>query len=352
MRLPSLPGLVIATGMVAAWLVGCAAPVRMTTASAPSHGCRAAPDGAVAWVHPVDPEEREALDARCAPLAPPLVRVGSTPARPASRVMVATWNMHDGRGDIVSLARDLLAGAGEAPPDAVILLLQELVRATAVATAGGGGRDTGVRDVPTVVVDLGWHLAYVPAKRNRLEPAGASAADRGTAIMSTLPIADLAAIELPVERQRRVALSGHVRATTRDGRPWRLRVVSVHLENRSGMRRVWVRAGASRTRQAEALLEAIGFDAHPPEAADDGVVLAGDFNTWLGDDEQALRLLREAFPHGPPSDPRPTMENGWRLDHVFVRLPAGVTAAHRRLESTYGSDHFPVVTTLDFHRLD
>lgn len=337
-------------GIVAAVLCGCAAPVRMTVTSAPLPGCRATRETPVSWVHPTEPDERGALDARCAKVGPPLVRAGTVATAPARRIVVATWNMHDGRGDILGLARDLAAGAaGPARPDAVVLLLQEVVRTMAEAAPSGARVDTGVRDVPAVVADLGWHLAYVPGKRNRLEPAGAAAADRGTAILSTLPVEDLSAIELPVERQRRVALAGHVRGHTADGHPWRLRVVSVHLENRSGMRRVWVRAGASRTRQAEALLEALGFDPHAPGApVDDGVVVAGDFNTWLGDDEQALRLLHEAFPEGPPPDPRPTMENGWRLDHVFVRLPAHVTASHRRLDSSYGSDHYPVVTTLDF----
>jgi endonuclease/exonuclease/phosphatase family metal-dependent hydrolase len=334
--------------LVAAVVAGCAAPVRMTTTTTPTHGCRVASDAAVTWVHPVDPGERAALDHRCAQVAPPLVRLGSVPLRPAARVVIATWNMHDGRGDVLALARDLASGAGEPPPDAVILLLQEVVRATAPARAGDDREDTGVRDVPAVIADLGWHLAYVPGKRNRREPAGAAAADRGTALLSTLPLNDLAAIELPVERQRRVALSGHVQGVTPDGHPWRLRLVSVHLENRSGARRAWVRAGASRTRQAEALVEALGFDAHAPGADDNGVVLGGDLNTWLGDDEQALRLLRETFPQGPPPDPRPTMRNGWRLDHVFVRLPPDVTATHRRLDSMYGSDHYPVVTTLAF----
>lgn len=339
----------LVTAVTATLACGCAAPAHMTMTAPPVHGCRASRDGTVAWVHPTDDDERRALDARCAQVGPPLVRRGTVPPSRTGRVVVATWNMHDGRGDILGLARALANGAaGASRPDGVILLLQEVVRATgaAPATARAG---TGVRDVPSVVAVLGWHLAYVPGRRNRLEPAGAASADRGTAILSTLPLEDLAAIELPVERQRRVALAGHVRGHAPDGQPWRLRVVSVHLENRSGVGRMWVRAGASRTRQALALLDALEFDTHAPGAAeDDGVIVAGDFNTWLGDDEQALRLLHEAFPQGPPPDPRPTMENGWRLDHVFVRLPAHVRASHRRLDSTYGSDHYPVVTTLDF----
>ena len=176
---------------------------------------------------------------------------------------------------------------------------------------------------------------------------GSNAADRGVAIMSSLPLTDLEAIELPIERQRRVALSAVAHATAPDGRDWRLRVVSVHLENRSGMRRFWARAGASRTRQAEALIDALALSPTAMTHEALPAVVGGDFNVWLGPREDALRLLREAFGTFPSEDTRPTMQNAWRLDYLFPRVPGTVTTTHRRLDALFGSDHYPVVATLD-----
>jgi endonuclease/exonuclease/phosphatase family metal-dependent hydrolase len=270
----------------------------------------------------------------------------------AQRVLVATWNMHDGRGDVLSLVDALRRGSPDGPaPDAVVVLLQEVVRslpsARAATTASIETDSTGVQDIPSIVSRLGWHLAYLPGKRNRLRPDGAMAADRGVAILSSLPLTDLEAIELPIERQRRVALSGVVHGTSADGRAWRLRVVSVHLENRSGARRFWARAGASRTRQAEALIGALALSPTAGTSAALPALVGGDFNVWLGPREEALRLLRDAFGTFPSEDTRPTMQNAWRLDYLFPRLPGTVQTTHRRLDALFGSDHYPVVATLD-----
>jgi endonuclease/exonuclease/phosphatase family metal-dependent hydrolase len=261
--------------------------------------------------------------------------------------------MHDGRGDVLALVDALRRGVPGAPsPDAIVVLLQEVVRAIPsspglrpIATATAT-EPTGVQDIPSIVSRLGWHLAYLPGRRNRLHPDGAAGADRGVAILSSLPLTDLEAIELPIERQRRVALSGVVHGTRTNGQGWQLRVVSVHLENRSGARRLWTRAGASRTRQTKALIEALALS---PTAAPTSVpaLVGGDFNVWLGPGEEALHLLRQAYGTFPSEDTRPTMENAWRLDYLFSRLPGTVHTTHRRLDALFGSDHYPVVATLD-----
>jgi endonuclease/exonuclease/phosphatase (EEP) superfamily protein YafD len=36
-----------------------------------------------------------------------------------------------------------------------------------------------------------------------------------------------------------------------------------------------------------------------------------------------------------------------RLDHVLARLPEGWRAATRRATTRYGSDHYPLVTTIE-----
>lgn len=345
---------VLALGVMA----GCAAPVQMAVSQHPQASCRAAPPDAataITWIGPEDRRERRALDQRCAQVGLPIVAAAPqllTTTTP--RIVVATWNMHDGRGDLLALVDVLRRGTpNQPPPDAVIVLLQEVVRSIAkparvAATAAATRPATGVRDVPSMVKPLGWHFAYIPGKRNRLRPAGAAAADRGIAILSTLPLSHIEAIELPVERQRRVALSAVVSGTARE-RPWQLRVVSVHLENRSGSRRMWARAGASRTRQTEALLQALTLS--PTAAGTTGLptLVGGDFNTWLGEREDTLRLLHGRFGRWSGEDGRPTIGvRRWRLDYLFPLLPTTVATTHRRLDSMYGSDHYPVVAEIDF----
>jgi endonuclease/exonuclease/phosphatase family metal-dependent hydrolase len=280
--------------------------------------------------------------------------VGSSSA-PAQRLLVATWNMHDGRGDVLALVDALRRGtAGTPAVDGIVVLLQEVVRSLPPAPPAAGllparTAATGVRDIPSIVRELGWHFAYVPGRRNRLSPHGSAAADRGIAILSSLPLSDLEVIELPVERQRRIALSGVVTGFASDGRRWRLRVVSVHLENRSGARRVWARAGASRTRQTEALLEALALSPTQAGPVPVPMLVGGDFNTWLGQREDALRLLRQHFDPWPSEDSRPTIDfRGWRLDYLFPRLPDTVRTTHRRLDSMYGADHYPGAAAIDF----
>jgi endonuclease/exonuclease/phosphatase family metal-dependent hydrolase len=162
----------------------------------------------------------------------------------------------------------------------------------------------------------------------------------------------LQAIELPVERQRRVTLAAVLDGVTHDGAPWRLRVASVHLENRPGARRLWVRAGAARSRQAAALLQGLEVGPWPGVDAgggrDDTLVVGGDFNTWLGQREDALDRMRAAFPAWHAEDRRATMRGWLRLDYLFARLSPGARAVHRRLDRRYGSDHYPVVAAIHF----
>lgn len=342
-------------------MAGCAKPVRMVVSSPPAADCRTpapADSGTpIVWIQPDDAGERRALDERCRHVGRPLV-TGPRALEPAPtrRLVVATWNMHDGRGDLIALVDTLRQGSIDRPgPDGVIVLLQEVVRSispqsgSALQTSATPRGMSEVKDVPSLIARLGWHFAYLPARRNRGRPAEAGAADRGVAILSSLPLSHLEAIELPVERQRRLALSAMVSGRGPDGRPRPLKVVSVHLENRAGARRLWARAAASRTRQTEALLDALTLS--PSEAANPSVplVVGGDFNTWLSHREHALDLLRARFATWPDEDDRPTMSaHPWRIDYLFPRLPASARTTHRRLDSRYGSDHYPVVAEIDF----
>lgn len=265
----------------------------------------------------------------------------AAPASPADKVMVVSWNVATGRGDVARLLDTL---AGRRP---IVLMLQEAYRSGSAVpsaldlTASFAGRLGGVRvsgadtDVESLASVFGLSLFYVPSMRN----GGISSdEDRGNAILSNLPLTDLQAVELPFERQRRVAVAATVSGTDGQGRPWKLRVVSAHLDGLSSARSIWLGGEFSRARQARALRDAV--------RSDDAVVLGGDFNTWFAFSEPAFVETLVEFPDTTLTDRRATFGGILRLDHLFFDLEPGWRAAFARAETTFGSDHYPLVGTI------
>ena len=166
--------------------------------------------------------------------------------------------------------------------------------------------------------------------------------DRGNAILANVPLSAPRAIELPFERQRRVAVAANATIAGTD-----VAVCTVHLDNRSPWRRAWRTLGAARRRQMAGLL-----DVFPEEGGSGAHVLGGDFNTWVrGRREAAYRLARAKFPLPLRPDPAPThhFELGGSLrlsDHLVFRLPPGWRAEYGRLDDAFGSDHYPLVGTV------
>jgi endonuclease/exonuclease/phosphatase family metal-dependent hydrolase len=222
-----------------------------------------------------------------------------------SLLTVVTWNTHGGRGDVKRLIADLETGVltGALPRD-YVLLLQEFP-----------GHDEGEVGSRT-------HALTVFASPVR----GAT----GNAIVSTIPLEEPRTIDLPRERQPRAAVAATVRVGGQE-----LFLVSTHLENRLGWLRGLFGDGARR-RQTEALTNAL------PQGH--GIV-GGDFNTMLGPDEPAWRMLLTRFPDT-PGRPEPTFRDRLVLDHLFFDLPDGWTVSRRVIEEQYGSDHHPVVADL------
>ena len=273
--------------------------------------------------------------------APAILRVHAA-APEASAVTVASWNMANGDGDLAAFVRTLPAGRP------LVLLLQEAFRAGPEVPArlagtaryagrlGGARAPADVREIEALGAALGLNVYYVPSMRNG---GATSDEDRGNAILSSLPLTGFTAIELPFERQRRVAVAATAHGRTGDGRPWRIRVVNAHFDNTAGVRRAWIGGEFGRARQARALRDAI--------ATGDPVVLGGDFNTWFGSAEIAYRETAAAFPDAAVRDGRPTFRGLLRLDHLFFRLAPGWRATYRRAESRFGSDHYPLVGTVE-----
>ncbi|HJR60955.1 MAG TPA: endonuclease/exonuclease/phosphatase family protein [Vicinamibacterales bacterium] len=300
--------------------------------------------GPIAWMSPSQARDARTIARWRTAVGSPLV--STNPAHgasvPVDAITVVSWNVALDGGDVVRLVRGLEA---QAPGRPIVLLLQEVFRsgddvpssraeALFAAHLGGCSRE---REIDDVARALGFSLYYVPSMRNG---APGHHEDRGNAVLSSMPLADLAAIELPFERQRRVAVAATVRGRTSGGESWSLRLASVHLDNLVGARHGWIATEYGRARQARGLREAL--------AGDDPMVLAGDFNTWFGFADKAYLETALAFPQTRVDDRRRTFRGLLRLDHVFYRLRPGWHAGVRRAESALGSDHYPLITTIAF----
>lgn len=302
---------------------------------------------AVRWFTPSATDHRRWLDAWCATVGTPFLYQPLTiaPAAPTRRVVLISWNVHVGGGDVAALVRDLRSGRlTNDEPLPFVLLLQEAFRARADVPALRDEQPAAPRisprppsgrrvSTPDLAQQLGLHALYVPSMRNG-RGGGDDREDRGCAILSTLALNDPHAIELPFERQRRVALAARIADVAGDDDLW---VVNVHLENRTGPRRVWLEAPLARERQARALVKKF--------LPDGPAVLGGDLNTWASI-EPTIELLKDIFDTPVGDDRRTTLPGVGRIDYLLARLPSGWAMTSRRLDSRYGSDHYPVLGVL------
>jgi endonuclease/exonuclease/phosphatase family metal-dependent hydrolase len=280
------------------------------------------------------------------------------PPEPVDSLLVVSWNIHVGGGDVRLFTEQLRSGmlTDGVPVRHFVLLIQEAYRSDVdMPDPGDAGRGAAriAPDPPTserlpideLAQELGLSFVYVPSMRNGPVSADGSGEDRGNAILSTLPLYDPVALELPVVRQRRVAVVAMVGGVTSGGSAWELQVASVHLENRGGRDLVGV---SGRAEQAAWLLQAL-----PPA---EHAVLGGDLNTWVqGANEPAKRVLRRRYPATPSALPRgPTHASHLvvrgHLDFLFARLAGGRMNDYDRAASAYGSDHFPVLAWVHLPR--
>ena len=263
-------------------------------------------------------------------------------------LVVLSWNAHLAEGELRDLIGKLKSGELTGRPvNHFVLLVQELYRRgdavpefdvhdrSAFAIVP---RDPESFDVEDHAASLGLSIFYVPSMRNGPELRE----DRGNAIVSTEPLIEPFALELPLARQRRVALGAAVRVQTADG-PKRLELMDAHLEPLSSPKTLWVfknpRAG-----QVRAILDVLDTDRYDGDAVA-GVVLGGDFNTVrAGAREDAYRLARKWSTSLAHEDRRDTHMMG-RLDYVFAKLEDGWKMKTRRLDERFGSDHYPVLAS-------
>jgi hypothetical protein len=344
----------------------CACVVALEIASAAAHtvdqaaalastcAARTMYAGAVPITWHVGPDtDRLRLDSWCRAVGPPLAV--ARPAQTAVTVpptledlVVLTWNAHLAEGQLVDLINSLRSGhlTGGEPVRHFVLLLQELYRRGAdVPTFAPDTRsayaikprDPNAPDVRQYSEALGLSLLYVPSMRN----GPAVLEDRGNAIVSTEPLEDAFALELPFERQRRVAVGAAIQVRTPQG-PLRLHLFDVHLEPLSSPSSLWVFRNP-RKRQVNAILDLLRSPRFDDDERSIGVVLGGDFNTIQGGIEEDAYIQARAWSRSlVREDGRSTHRMG-RIDYLFFRVDSDWTASTTRVDDKFGSDHHPVL---------
>jgi endonuclease/exonuclease/phosphatase family metal-dependent hydrolase len=288
--------------------------------------------------------------------APVALDLAPPPTGEPQSLVVLSWNVWIGRGKLQAVISRIRQGdfadLGAEPDLPLLVLLQEAYRSdpTLPAPSGPAGRVLTAQlgpqeDVVETARAQGLNLRYAPSMRN-----GAFSSDRGNAILSTFPLLDSHAIELPLVLQRRVAVSSELSLGSRT-----LRVVSAHLDPRGPPGHRWLGA-AGRERQARHLIGSI---------PDGTVVLGADLNLGRGRYERAWRALIDAgYTFGVPAS-TPSWRHTFHalprlvLDYLLVRDGPGLIRQARvhRLDEhpqdrgprVFGSDHHPLLGRIDFH---
>jgi endonuclease/exonuclease/phosphatase family metal-dependent hydrolase len=263
------------------------------------------------------------------------------------RLIIVNWNVHVGHGDVPGLIQKISRAEesnGFGNPE-FVLLLQESFRHSAQIPASTGftvprriAPPDPKMDIEYLARKLGWWMFYAPSMRNGDGP-GEDAEDRGNAILSSLPLADVEGFELPFAVQRRVALTAIVLDT--QNRP-KLRVAVTHFDTRAPVLQGWVFGGpAARNKQAQGFVSALRkfkTDRLP-------LVVGGDLNTYIGS-KTVIDTVSEIAPHTDCGN-QVTHNWGGMLDHIFAGIPTTWRAQCVRGASEFGSDHYPLVFSLD-----
>ena len=318
------------------------------------YACEARHEGdgaAVRWFGPRRDADRRNLAAWCSAVGPvewrpqPGARV-SAPTADDPTLTVVTWNVQVAGGDIEGFLRTELgyqcdADAAWSQKGHFVLLAQEALRASGEIPDRPEGAPTAGRisadlpsdprpDIVEVAERCRLALLYVPSMRNGEHQRE----DRGNAILSTLPLMDPVAIELPLEAQRRVTVVASVSGP--GGAP--LRLADLHFDVAGNILRVLGTGGSMRVRQNDGLTEALTL--LDPEG-DVSIVVAGDLNTWSYRETVIQRML-ETYPDSPPPG-REKTRGDWPPDHLFFEARSGafqlVEGSYRVASDYHGSDH-------------
>jgi endonuclease/exonuclease/phosphatase family metal-dependent hydrolase len=313
--------------------------------------------GPIEW-HISDESDRGELSRWCRAVGAPVFNSTNARAEPPpalNDLVLVSWNAHLAEGELGDLIARLKSGAltDGRPVSHFVLLVQELFRRGDDVPAFDARdrsafairpRDPNAFDIDDHAATLGLSVLYVPSMRNGPELRE----DRGNAIISTEPLLDPLALELPLARQRRVALGAAIQIHTADG-PRRLQLVDAHLEPLSSPKTLWVFHNP-RVRQVRAMLDLLETPRFSDRAITAGVVLGGDFNTVRSGDGEDAYLLARAWSSSLAQEDRRKTHMMGRLDYLFFNLDDGWSATTRRLDERFGSDHYPVIGTFSLNK--
>lgn len=353
-----------ATLAAAAILSGCMPSYRVTDPTDNRRTCLNRSEQApIVWLSPEGKGENEELQDWCENVGPPVVHAdpsGDFSRASGDSIRVLVWNTEAGDGWVTEFLKRNTAIECEgskthfrkSSAHVVVLTQESLRRSDAIPDSvvpgallphvGGTAHPGALLDIIQVAEQCGLSVFYLPASRNGAEPYAGSREDKGNAILSTLPLSELAGIELPFESVRRIVPVATIRTPTGGT----LRVSSVHLITTPPPWRVVVTGNSARERQSLGLID--GLERVAEEYGDRPVIAAGDLNTF-SNRETALRKLREYFFSSPP--PLGVATRGpVQADHILFRgLDSGedagtrlVPGSYTRIDDLYYSDHYPV----------
>ena len=291
----------------------------------------------VTWRRAADPSAQ--LAKWCESVGPPVVIAAPPLHTNVRQLLVVSWNVHVGGGRVKALV-DLILARTPRPPVGevgVVLILQETFRAGAAvperipdsAVVPAAIRpDRPIGDVGELARSMAMSVAYVPSMRNGPSAGIDEREDRGSAILSTETLSGITALELPFGKQRRVAVLATVTPAGPAGSP--VHVIAGHFDSLVGTRR-----------QAATLA---GYIDELNEIGEP-VVLGIDTNAVRGRADGAVHALEKALSIEPCGDGR---TGTWlaRVDFIFSNL-SGFRKACETFDDRFGSDHVPLMLTLD-----
>lgn len=295
--------------------------------------------------------DHRALDLWCRSVGRAVVESRAAISGDIAGMRILSWNVNVGAGRLEALLPQLLTD-GARDGLGLTILLQETFR-TGEAVPEVFPADLQVprairprrpaMDVREIAARFGLSVAYVPSMRNGAATAVSEREDRGNAILSTEPLLDVRAIELPFGKQRRVAITAIVPSRApagpvllnRPGSP-SIRVVSTHFDT-----------NGDRAAQAKALSERLMSFTDMP------LVVGGDLNSRGGERDDAVLAIASRIPVAACGTGR---TNRWplrvdvlfpvgRLDFMFASADVG---SCETLTDAYDSDHLPLLMTLTF----
>jgi endonuclease/exonuclease/phosphatase family metal-dependent hydrolase len=321
-------------------------------------------DQVIVWKNQANDEDYDNLLSWCQVVGSPVFFRPTKTKSIFDRITLVSWNVHVGSGDIDQFINDLEKGHitdGE-PVEHFVMLLQEAYRQDSsipvkippYAKSGNNIHVTTSRgsrvDITTIARKHGLELFYVPSMRNGRQENTNIPEDRGNAILSTIPLSRLLAVELPLERQRRTAIAANISGITKNNESLKIQLINIHLENRTSGLMFFRSFSIARLNQITALLKIL-----PEEKI---AVMAGDFNTWFRETrEPTIKHIEKFFnrlgiisknDNSKIPRKRYPLFPDRLVDYLFFQIPENWYIERYYVNDNYGSDHYPLVAKISF----